>query len=364
MRIIMTGGGTGGHIYPAIAIADKIMERTNDSEILFVGTRNGLESRLVPENGYPIRYITVSGLDRKNMLRNIKVAKDYQKGHKEAARIIEEFKPDVVIGTGGYVCGPVVAAAAKAGVRCFVQEQNAIAGLTNKLLERRVEKVFLGFEEGGRSFKKKEKLVVSGNPVRREFFSCDHQEARKKLGIPEDHFMLLLFGGSRGAGRINRGAMDLIRRYKDTENVDIFFGTGRAYYQPVINELAEMGIKNEGNIHVLEYIDDMPTVLSACDLVISRSGALTVSEIALCGRPSILIPSPNVTGDHQTFNARAISDKGGAILLEESRLSGETLWKEVENLRANPGFLAGMAEQTKRCAPVDAADIIYYEILA
>ena len=362
MRVIMTGGGTGGHIYPAIAIADKIMERTNDSEILFVGTRRGMESRLVPENGYEIRYITVSGLNRKNMIKNIKVLRDYRKGKAQAKAIIEEFKPDIVIGTGGYVSGPVVRTAAAMGIRCFLQEQNAVAGVANRMLERYVEKVFLGFEEGGKYFKHKEKLVVSGNPVRSEFFSADPEAAREKLGIAPGKFVVLCFGGSLGAGRINKAMMNVIKAYNGRDDIEVFFATGKSYYTPIMTELRDAGMEPADNIHVLEYINNMQDVLAACDLVISRSGALTVSEIALCGKPSILIPSPNVTGDHQTFNARAISDKGGAILLEEKNLNDDVLLEEIERLRSNPAFMAGMAEQTKRCAPLDATDIIFYSI--
>lgn len=362
MRVIMTGGGTGGHIYPAIAIADKIMKRTNDSEILFVGTRRGLESRLVPENGYEIRYITVSGLNRKNMIKNFKVFRDYRKGKAQAQAIIEEFKPDVVIGTGGYVSGPVVRTAAAMGIRCFLQEQNAVAGVANRMLERHVEKVFLGFEEGGKSFKHKEKLVVSGNPVRSDFYNADPAAARAKLGISPDKFVILCFGGSQGAGKINKAMTEVISRYNGREDVEIWFATGKAYYTPIMTELRDMGAEPRDNIHVLEYINNMQDCLAACDLVVSRSGALTVSEIALCGRPSILIPSPNVTGDHQTFNARALSDRGGAILLEEKDLSGESLLEEIERLHGNPAFLKGMAEQCARCASPDATDIIFYTI--
>ena len=362
MRVIMTGGGTGGHIYPAIAIANKIMERTNDSEILFVGTRRGLESKLVPENGYNIKYITVSGLNRRNMIKNIKVFRDYQKGKAQAKAIIEEFKPDVVIGTGGYVSGPVVRTAASMGIRCFLQEQNAVAGVANRMLERYVEKIFLGFEEGGKYFKKKDKLIVSGNPVRGDFFNCDPAASREKLGIDPDKFVLLSFGGSQGAGRINKAMVEVIRQYNGSGEVEVFFATGKSYYTPVMTELKELGVDLKDNIHVLEYINNMQDVLAASNLVVSRSGALTVSEIAICGKPSILIPSPNVTGDHQTFNARAISDKGGAILLEEKALDDSVLFEQIERLRRNPAFLEGMAEQARQAAPLDATDIIFYSI--
>ena len=268
----------------------------------------------------------------------------------------------MVIGTGGYVSGPVVRTAAAMGVRCFLQEQNAVAGVANRMLERYVEKIFLGFEEGGKSFKRKDKLVVSGNPVRSDFFAADPAAAREKLGIDPDNFVVLCFGGSLGAGRINKAMMEVIREYNGKEGIEVFFATGKSYYTPVMTELQDMGEDLQDNIHVLEYINNMQDVLAACDLVISRSGALTVSEIALCGKPSILIPSPNVTGDHQTFNARAISDKGGAILLEEKKLEEGVLLEEIEQLRSNPAFMEGMAEQARRCAPLDATDIIFYSI--
>ena len=363
MRVIMTGGGTGGHIYPAIAIADKIAERTHDSEILFVGTTHGLEKDLVPKAGYPIKFVTAQGIDRKHLLRNIKVFADYNRGRSQAKKIIEEFKPDIVIGTGGYASGPVVKTAAAMGIPCYIHEQNAFPGVTNKMLEKSVRKVFLGFEEGGAYFKQKRKHVVTGNPVRAEFFTADRAKSREMLGLKDDEFMLLAFGGSQGAGKINKAMIDIVKRYNGIKEVQVFFATGKAYFDIIQTELEDAEIVLEDNIHMLEYIQDMQDYLSACDLVISRSGALSVSEIAVCGRPSILIPSPNVTGDHQTFNAKTISDKGGAVLLEEERLSGETLFEEIERLRKDPELLEEMAQATAKCAPVDATDIIYYGLI-
>ena len=363
MRVIMTGGGTGGHIYPAIAIADKIVERSNDTEVLFVGTTHGLEKDLVPHAGYEIRFITVRGLDRKNLLKNFKVLADYNKGKKQAKKIIEEFRPDVVIGTGGYASGPVVRVAAAMGIPSYIQEQNAFPGVTNKMLEKHVKKVFLGFEEAEKYFKHPEKHVVTGNPVRADFFFFFRNESRKKLGLSDDDFMLLSFGGSQGAGRINRAMIDVVRKYNGEKNMQVYFATGKAYYDPVMTEIGDMGIDTADNIHIMEYISDMQVYLSAADLVVARSGALTVSEIAICGRPSILVPSPNVTGDHQTFNAKAIADKGGAVLLPEPELSGESLCEEIEKLRKDNERLAEMAVNARKSAPMDATDIIYYSLI-
>lgn len=363
MKVIMTGGGTGGHIYPAIAIADRIKERTLDLEILFVGTQRGLERELVPKSGYEIRFISASGINRKNLLKNFKALKDYNAGKRQAKRIIEEFKPDVVIGTGGYVCGSVVKTAAQMGIKTYIHEQNAAPGLTNKLLEKYVDAVFLGFEEGGKYFKHPEKHVVSGNPVRDAFFNINKEQAREKLGIENDTFVVLSFGGSGGAGKINRAMLKVAEKYSGEKNIKIYFVTGKRYYEPVLKEMEDRNIKPGANIKVMEYIDDMENYICASDVVISRSGALAVSEIAVCGTPSILIPSPNVTGNHQTFNAKAIADKGGAVLMEEENLSGDALLDEIEKLRLNEEICLNMSEKAAACAPFDASDIIYYHII-
>lgn len=362
MRVIMTGGGTGGHIYPAIAIADRIKERTLDSEIIFVGTEKGLEKDLVPKNGYEIRFITVSGINRRNPLKNFKVLKEYKAGKKQARRIIEEFKPDVVIGTGGYVCGPMVKMAAKMGIKTYIHEQNATPGITNRMLENFVDTVFLGFEDAGKVFKKPEKHVVSGNPVRDTFFKARKNTSREILGL-SDEFVVLAFGGSQGAGKINKAMLDVVKHYSGDKNIKIFFATGKRYYEPILKELEELGIKPEDNIQIMEYIDNMEIYASAADVVISRSGALAVSEIAVCGTPSILIPSPNVTGNHQMYNAKAIADKDGAVLLEEEMLSGQRLIDELEKMRNDREALEEMSKNAKSCAPLDASDIIYYHII-
>ena len=362
MRVIMTGGGTGGHIYPAIAIADKIKEMRPDAEIIFAGTKKGLEHTLVPKNGYDISYITVSGFDRKNLLRNVKTLSDLAKGMKESKELIKEFKPDVVIGTGGYVCGPVVKTAAKMGVRTFVHEQNAFPGVTNKMLEPYVEKVFLGFEEAGKYFKHKEKHITVGNPVRKSFFTKTKEEARRTLGIGEDEFVVLSFGGSRGAGRINRSIMSVMDKIASEKDTRLFFGTGELYYDSIIHELEEKGITPGDNIKIMRYIDDMDNHLMASDVVISRSGALSVAEIAVCGKCAVFIPSPNVTGNHQYYNAKAIEDEGGAFLIEEKDLDDDLLAEKILWLKNNEDELKKMGENSRKCAFTDSAEIIYNHI--
>lgn len=359
MKIIMTGGGTGGHIYPAIAIADKIREKNPEAEILFVGTKKGLEKDLVPQNGYPIKFITVSGFNRKNLLKNVKVIKELLKGSREAKKIIRDFKPDIVIGTGGYVCGPVVRAAHKQGVKTFIHEQNAFPGMTNKMLEKYVEHVFISFKDAEKYFKNKEKLIFSGNPVRRAFFDADKSNARKIIGEKNDNFMILCFGGSRGAGKINDVMLDVAETLNGAKNISLFFVTGNIYYEKILSQMESRKFVNKGNIHIKKYINNMQDYLAATDLVISRSGALTVSEITVCGKASVLIPSPNVTGNHQYFNAKAVADKGGAIIVEEKTLTPESLLKIISHLKSNPEKLEDMEIASLKTAPYDATKIIY-----
>lgn len=359
MRIIMTGGGTGGHIYPAIAIADKIKRKHPESEILFVGTEKGMERELVPKNGYSIKFITVSGINRKNPIKNVKTVLDLIKGSSQAKKIIKDFKPDIVIGTGGYVCGPVVRAAHKKGIRSFIHEQNAVPGVTNLLLERYAEKVFISFPESAAYFKHPEKLVVSGNPIRKCFLISGLRDYRQKLGISSTDFVILCFGGSRGAGNINKVMTETAKILKSVPNVKLFFITGIPYYESIKNVLENDGITDEGNITVLPYADNIHEYIFASDLVISRSGALTVSEITACGKPSIMIPSPNVTGNHQFFNAKVVADKGGAVIIEEKDLSAEKMIGTILRLINNREALNAMAKASAAAGKVDGADVIY-----
>ena len=359
MKVIMTGGGTGGHIYPAIAIADKIKRKHPDAEILFIGTQRGMEKDLVPKGGYPIKFITVSGFNRKKLWKNFKTALDLAKGNRQAKKIIEEFKPDLVIGTGGYVCGPVVRAAFKKGIKTFIHEQNAFPGVTNKLLEKYVDKVFVSFAESKKYFKDQSKLVVTGNPIRKSFLTCGMGNSREKLGIKPNEFVLLCFGGSLGAGKINNAMIPVLETLNGLSDARLYFITGRNYYDKVMTSLKEKGIELSDNIKVLEYVDNMHEYLSASDLVISRAGALTVSEITACGKAAILIPSPNVTGNHQYFNAKVVADQGGAVILEEKDMTDEKLLGTVMRLKNNKEALNSMSQASGKAGRLDAADMIY-----
>ena len=351
MKVIMTGGGTGGHIYPAIAIADEIKSRHPDAEIIFVGTERGMEKDIVPKAGYPIKFITVSGLNRKNPIKLIKTLKDLNHGLHEAKQIIKEFKPDLVIGTGGYVCGPVMKTAAGMGIKTYIHEQNAFPGLTNKLLSRGAERVFVAFDDAKKYFKTKKEPVTVGNPVRHAFTEVDRQAARESLGVKEDEFMVLSFGGSLGAQRINDEMTVAAERLRDRVGLRIFFVTGKRYYSNIM----ENADKTNARVTYLQYIDDMPKYLNACDLAITRSGALTVSEITACGRASVMIPSPYVTNNHQYYNAKVVADRGGAILIEEKDLTNGKVADEIEQLMNDRQILEKMEKASAALGTVTSA---------
>ena len=358
MRVIMTGGGTGGHIYPAIAIADEIKRRFPDAEILFVGAERGLEKTLVPANGYDIRLIPVQGFDRKNPFKNVKTVKVLREANREAKKVMAEFRPDFVVGTGGYASAPIIGNAHKLGIPSYIHEQNAFPGVTNKMGEKHATKMFLGFEEAGQYFKYPEKHIVTGNPVRADFMATDREKAREKLGVGEDDFVLLAFGGSQGAGRINKAMMSVIEHFNGENSINICLATGRNYYHAVTDELKETGDEIKGNIRIMEYIDNMPEFLNAADMVVSRSGALTVAEVTVCGKPAVFIPFPAATGNHQFFNARAVAEKGGANVIEEKNLDNDSLISTITDMMKHPEGLKDMSEKSRSCAAEDAVKII------
>lgn len=358
MKVIMTGGGTGGHIYPAIAIADEIKRRYEGARVLFIGAEQGMEKDIVPQHGYDIELIDVKGFYREKLYRNVDVLKKLRKGNKRAKAIIRDFGPDVVIGTGGYASAPVVKMAQKMGIPTYIHEQNAFPGLTNKMLERKVDKLFLGFEDGSRYFRHPEKHVTSGNPVRDDFLAINKEEARASLGIGEKDFMLLTFGGSQGAGRINKAMLSVMETFNGVKDIRIFMATGSYYYNAILKEFENKGIELESNINIMEYIYDMPKYLAASDLVISRSGALTVAEVTVCGKPAIFIPSPNVTGNHQYYNAKAVSETGGAVILEEKELDNNELSSMILRLKNDPEILKDMSEKSRAFASPNAVEII------
>lgn len=347
MRVIVTGGGTGGHIYPALAIAQGIKQQYPGADILYVGTAAGLEADIVPQAGYPFKKISVSsGFARKLAVKNIKVFWQAGQGILEAQKIVRQFKPDIVIGTGGYVCGPVVLAAVINKIPTLIHEQNALPGITNKLLSRFVSRVAVTFEDSITRFPPKTRIHLTGLPVRPEIFTVDKEQAYARLNLQRDKQTLLVFGGSRGARKINTAMLEVLKQAKDSWQ--IVHVTGKGEYQQYLRQVREAGIAldNTGNINVIPYLYNMPDALAVADLVVCRAGATTLAELTALGLPSILIPYPYAAENHQEYNARALADRGAAIMIKDSQLTGELLLNHIDNLFSQPQRLAEMAEKS------------------
>lgn len=358
MRVIFAGGGTGGHINPAISIADYAKSQDKDFSALFIGTQKGLESRLVPKAGYDIKYIDIAGFDRKHLLKNIDVVKKLIKSRRDCKKIIRDFKPDCVVCTGGYVSGPVIMAAAKEGIPSLIHEQNVYPGLTVKGSEKYVQYMAVSFDETVNLMNDKDKCVVTGNPIRSEILSADRTAARKKLGI--DKPFVLVFGGSLGAQKINETMLGVIPKLKERGDIKLLFGTGDRNFNEVHSAVRAMGIDdNDNTIEITPYIDNMAEVMAAADVVIARSGAITVSELAALGKPAILIPSPNVVRNHQEQNAREFERNGAAVVMTEEMLNETALYEEIISLVNDTKKLEKMSENLKKMAKTDALPKMY-----
>jgi UDP-N-acetylglucosamine--N-acetylmuramyl-(pentapeptide) pyrophosphoryl-undecaprenol N-acetylglucosamine transferase len=361
--MIFTGAATGGHLYPALAVADKLRRRNPDMEILFIGAKNETGTSIITNAGYELRTINARGFDRRHLARNIAVIKDLLVASRQAARIIKDFKPDAVFGSGGYVCGPVIREAHRKGVPTFIHEQNVVPGVANRLAEKYADTIFTAFEESGAYFKNPGKIVVTGNPVRRQFLTAGVMRYREKLGINTKEPVLLIFGGSQGATRINEVVSDMLIRLKNRPGFAVFFITGRRMYAEVKANLDALGVTQNPKIHVMEYAENIHEYYSAADLIISRGGALTLAEIAVCGKASILIPSPNVTNNQQHYNAKALADKGAAIIMDEAELTAERLTDAIFKLFANREQLNRLGEAAAKQGRPDATDVIAEYIL-
>lgn len=349
MRVLFAGGGTGGHINPAISIADYLRKNEDNFEALFIGTRKGLETKLVPAAGYDIKYIDICGFDRKNMLKNFSVAAKLLKANAECVKIIKKFKPDAVVCTGGYASGPVAIAAKKCGVPSLIHEQNVYPGLTVKGAERYVNYVAVSFAETINHMSKKDKCVLTGNPVREEILTADKKKCREKLGISDDERFVLVFGGSLGAPKINDAVIGLIPMLADT-NIRLLFGTGERNYKEVSEKIGNA----PSNVTVTPYINNMAEVMAAADLAVTRSGAITVSELACLNKPAILIPSPNVVRNHQEQNAKEFADREAAVMIKEEELSPESLYDAIVRLTSDDKKLSDMENNMAGLAKRDS----------
>ncbi|WP_102262112.1 undecaprenyldiphospho-muramoylpentapeptide beta-N-acetylglucosaminyltransferase [Mesobacillus jeotgali] len=355
MKIAVSGGGTGGHIYPALALIREIQKKDENVEFLYIGTEKGLESKLVPRENIPFKSIHITGFKRKISFENVKTILRFLKGVRDSKKMLKEFKPDVVIGTGGYVCGPVVYAAAKMGIPTIVHEQNSVPGLTNKFLSRYVDKIAICFEEA-REFFPEQKVVLTGNPRASEVLGQDGIKGRLSAGLKLKIPTVLIFGGSRGARPINEAVVKSLAELSG-KSYQVLYVTGDVHFEDVQKEVELVG--NPENVNIKPFIHNMPEVLSGVDLTVARAGATTLAELTSLGIPSILIPSPYVTDNHQEKNARALSENGAARLLLEKDLTGPKLVESIDHILGNEDKLADMKKAAKKLGIPDAAQRLY-----
>ncbi len=361
MRVLIAAGGTAGHINPALAIADGIAGRWPGAEIHYAGRKAGMEYGLVQKAGYPFHPIEVRGIQRsfapRNIMRNLAALWYLARSGAAARHMLDEVKPDLVIGAGGYVSGPVVRTAAKRGVPTAIHEQNAWPGVTNKLLAPLVGRIFAPSEEAASRLGQPDKTVVVGNPVRAAFYEQDRAVQRKALGAG-DRCVLVSYGGSLGAMRVNQVVAELAAWHLKERDFVHIHATGAIEKDNFARLAQQVGIAGQENFRVREYIDDMPQLLAAADLVICRAGALTLAELAAAGRASILVPSPNVAENHQYHNAMALAKAGAAVVVEEKELSGPLLISTVNELTQEPGRLDAMGAAARSLAHPHAVEEI------
>lgn len=356
MKYIISGGGTGGHINPGIAIAKEILTNEPDAEILFVGTEKGLEGKLVPREGFDIKYIDVKGLRRKLSFDTLKTVGKLFKSLGSIRKIFKEFEPDAVIGTGGYVCFPVVFSAALKKIPTLIHEQNAFPGISNKILARYADEVAISFEEARSRFKGKARITLTGNPIRKDLFLLNRAKARESLEISADMPLVVIFGGSLGAEHINECVRDMINLHGNEISYNLILATGMKHFEKVMRY-----IKNPlpDHIQVVPYIYNMGEVLAAADLAVTRGGAITISELSVLGVPSILVPSPFVAENHQEYNARALESKGAAVVILQNQLTQEILYGQIQKLITDKDLRIKMAAAAKKSGIKNAAPAIY-----
>ncbi len=360
-HILMVGGGTGGHVYPAIAIADAVRALRPDAQIVFAGTQDRLEARAVPEAGYALHPITAQGIQRKATPSNLLVPVRMAQGLLQSWRLVGALDPDVAVGTGGYVAAPVLLAAWLRGRPLLVQEQNAYAGLTNRVLAHLASRIHLAFPEA-KDWVPAERAVVSGNPTRRALREADaddrREDARATFDLPAEARVVLVMGGSLGSAAINDAVEHNLEALLREDDVHVVWQTGERYYDTIANQM-----DGHPRLRIVEYIDRMGAAYAAADLVVCRSGALTCSELMVTGTPAVLVPSPNVTADHQTKNARSMERAGAAVLLPEAELD-DRLEAVVSDLLGDPDRRAQMGEDARDRARPNAAETIARDVLA
>lgn len=360
-NFLVSGGGTGGHIFPALSIAGEIKRRYPDANILFVGAEGRMEMERVPAAGYEIKGLPVMGFDRKHLLRNIKVLINLRKSMSMAKKILKEFKPDIAIGVGGYASGPMLKQAQKHGIATLIQEQNSYAGVTNKLLAQKANCICVAYE-GMERFFPAQKIVMTGNPVRRNLLECTAtpQEARKAMNLDPDKRTVLIIGGSLGARTINEAIIEALPAIGAESDVQVVWQTGKIYDAKCREALVASGVKN---VIQMPFIANMDMAYRAAHLVISRAGASSISELQLLGKPAILVPSPNVSEDHQTKNALALVNREAAIMITDAQASQQLVHTMLEVVK-NDDRLKSLARHVEKMALRDAAEHIVDHVMA
>ncbi len=350
MKLLFAGGGTGGHLFPAVALAQKLLDSDGDAQVLFVGTKRGIEARVLPELGLPLETVNIRGLVGQGIWGKLRLLPQLANSMRQAARILDRFKPDVVLGVGGYASCPALLAARLKGIPCVIHEQNAWPGLTNRLLARWAERVFLSFSEADRAFNRG-RTILTGNPLRSGMEDCP--------SLPVDQPTLLIFGGSRGARAINRAMVGALPHLAE------FRGRLRIQHQTGASDLQEVqeGYRQAGwdDAEVVPFINDMAAAYAQAHLVICRAGATTLAELTVCGRPAILIPYPFAAADHQTANARMLSSKGAALMLSQTDMSSDCLARMASDLLQDRSRLISMAGVARSLAKRGAAEVILEE---
>lgn len=360
LRIIISGGGTGGHIFPAVSIANAIKELQPETDILFVGAEGRMEMHRVPAAGYQIKGLPVAGFDRKNLLKNIPVLIKLFKSQLLARKIVKDFRPHAAVGVGGYASGPTLKVAGSMGIPTLLQEQNSYAGVTNKLLAKQAKKICVAYE-GMERFFEKDKIILTGNPVRQGLLNStqSREEAIYSFGLDPSKRTILILGGSLGARTINQCLMSNLDKIKDSE-VQFIWQTGKIYIEEAREAVAQAG--NLPMLYVTDFISDMATAYSAADLVISRAGAGSISEFCLLQKPVILVPSPNVAEDHQTKNALALVDKNAAIYVKDADAKEKLIDKAIESVN-QPQLLKNLSKNIAELAFKDSANVIAKEVI-
>ncbi len=366
MKVIIAAAGTAGHINPGIAIANKIKEEEKDSKIMFIGTKRGLENDLVPRAGYELKTIEAYGLSKQISISNFKKMYTTLKATGKARKIIQEFKPDIIVGAGGYICGPVVWAAKKEKIPVILHESNAFPGKATKMLSKKVDTVLISFEEARKRIPNAKNIVFTGTPVKiekRDYTKEEKEKILKTLELNDDKPIVLIFGGSQGAQKINEAIIGIIEN-KLNINYQIIWATGPKQFDIIKCELSkkEININNIKNAKILPYIYNMEEIMNISNIIVARSGAMTITEISNLGKPSILVPLPNVSQNHQLYNAKVLEDVGAAKIILNDELTTDNLNEEIKRIIETPELMKKMGEKALTKSVRNVQQKIYKEI--